>query len=178
MLIRNFASKSMADYIESIITDDGLHWNYRGFVTYDNINNKAPNDFQFTHGLYSDGVIYSELFEIARMIVHVFEAKTGIDVKGVIRAKVNLMVCSQWSDEELNDAIHVDSDSENAMSLIYYVVDSDGDTVIYDYDKTTVNEMASPIKGNLVYFKSNMPHRPTPPRNHKRRLVINIVIET
>lgn len=178
MLIRNFASKSMADYIESIISDEGLHWNWRGFVTYDHVNTKAPNDFQFTHGLYSDGTIYSELFEIARMIIHVFEAKTGIDVKDVLRAKVNLMVCSQWSDEELNDAIHVDSDNENAISLVYYVADSDGDTVVYDYDKVTVSESASPIKGDLIYFKSNMPHRPTPPKNHKRRLVINTVVVT
>lgn len=176
MLISKFASKSMADYIENVIADKGLHWNWNDSVTYNYVNTKQLNDFQFTHGLYVDGEIHSELFNLARMIIYMFEAKTGIEVKNVLRAKVNLMVNSEWSDEEIKAAIHIDSEEENAISLVYYVSDSDGDTVVYDYDKVTVKEVGSPIKGDLIYFKSNMPHRPTPPRNHKRRMVINTVV--
>lgn len=177
MLVKNFASSSMASYIENVITNESMSWYWNDNTTYEYEAALTPKDFQFTHVLYLNGRIQSELFDLARLIIHVFEAKTNIDVKSVIRAKINLMVNSSWTDEELNKIIHLDSDNENSISLVYYVSDSDGDTVLYGHDGTTVVELASPIKGDLIYFKSNTPHRPTPPKDHKRRLVINIVVE-
>ena len=180
MIIHNFASKSLAEFIENTFASVGFTWAWNDSVTYSNevdSANMGLNDFQFVHTLFKDGAITSEYFDAVRIIIHLFESKTGMDVKGIVRAKANLMTKSVWSDEELNNSIHTDNENDRCVSLIYYVSDSDGDTVIYEEDKKTVIYTASPIKGNLVYFKSNQPHRPTPPNEHKRRIVINIVVE-
>jgi hypothetical protein len=56
------------------------------------------------------------------------------------------------------------------------VIDSDGDTVICD-DNLNEIERVNPIAGNLVWFKSTLPHYGAPPKINKRRIVINFVLE-
>lgn len=177
MLIHKFASTALANFIEDTFASEHFSWFWNSSVTYSNEVHDAKNDFQFIHCLFRNGAITSEYFDVVRIIMHLFESKTGIDIKGIVRAKANLMTKSIWSEEDLNNSIHTDYENDNYVSLIYYVSDSDGDTVIYDNDRKTIVDTVAPIKGNLIYFKANQPHRPTPPSKHKRRIVINIVVE-
>ena len=62
------------------------------------------------------------------------------------------------------------------VSFIYYVIDSDGDTVVYNED-STIKEIASPIQNNCIYFNSRDLHKANLPKKHKKRIVINCVLE-
>ena len=91
---------------------------------------------QFVHTLYSDGKKDSKNFEpvVAPIIKYFFE-KNNISEKILTRAKVNMTTkCSK----NLRTTPHIDNANKHYV-MIYYVNDSDGDTIIYKqkYGETT-----------------------------------------
>ena len=61
--------------------------------------------------------------------------------------------------------------------MVYYVIDSDGDTILLDDDKRNIKASSSPIAGNLFVFDSRKWHRSTPPQINQRRVIINFILE-
>jgi hypothetical protein len=100
------------------------------------------------------------------------EIKNKFKFEKIVRARANL-TCSVKSVEE--DTIHIDTDDEDCFSIIYYVIDSDGDTLLFNDQKDIINR-ESPQAGNYIIFKSNQLHGFQTPKNHKKRIVFNIVL--
>tara|TARA_B100000073_G_scaffold343829_1_gene349436 strand:- start:1677 stop:2003 length:327 start_codon:yes stop_codon:yes gene_type:complete len=84
---------------------------------------------------------------------------------------------------------HIDSYVPDSWNVVYYIDESDGDTVIYnertlndydyqkylDKDSFTECERVSPKKGRAVMFKGDMFHASTTPSTNWRPVVnINI----
>lgn len=134
-------------------------------------------DFQFIHTIYANNEQKSEVFELVKPLLDEFEYKTALPIKAIHRIKANLLPKQILDEEGLAETIHIDVDKgdKKYLTIVYYVSDSDGDTVIYD--KGEVVFKASPVKGMAVYFPSHMEHRATPPVNNKRRIVLNIIVE-
>jgi hypothetical protein len=111
------------------------------------------------------------------------EEATGFVFKDINKIKANLMTRDDQSEEDLKGAMHVDVDigPTKYMTFVYYVTDSDGDTVIYEKNNSDAKlypvHSKSPKKGTAVCFPSEMWHRATPPKDHKRRIVLNIIVE-
>jgi hypothetical protein len=69
----------------------------------------------------------------------------------------------------------------NTWAVIYYVNDSDGDTIVYneeenllDLSKYTIKQKISPKKGRMVFLRGNLYHSAsTPSLNSSKRIVIN-----
>ena len=69
----------------------------------------------------------------------------------------------------------------NTWAIIYYVNESDGDTVIYneveefkDLSKYTIRKKISPKKGRMVFIKGHLFHSASIPSNkYSKRIVIN-----
>ena len=69
----------------------------------------------------------------------------------------------------------------NFWAIIYYVNDSDGDTIIYnetekleDLSKYTIKQRISPKKGRIVFIKGHLFHSASNPSNkYSKRIVIN-----
>ncbi len=177
MLIPKFAPPSLIAMLEDTVASSDFPWFWNGSTVIFPINDTFRNEFQFIHTFVRNSQVTSEYYEIIRDVVVLFESKTGLHVKSIHRAKANLMVRSTWTEKEFEESIHTDEDDPKYISLVYYVIDSDGDTVILDDDKTTVLETASPVQGDLLYFSSAKHHRPTPPKEYNRRIVLNIVVE-
>ena len=86
---------------------------------------------------------------------------------------------------------HVDSYFKNAWNVIYYIDDSNGDTVIYNeraserheymslvqQDQWTVKERVSPKKGRAVAMKGDLFHSSTLPKGVWRP-VVNMVVNS
>ena len=63
------------------------------------------------------------------------------------------------------------------VSLIYYVKDSDGDTVLYKDDKKTEQMRIQPKANRAVIFDSRIWHTGELPVKNQTRIVINYIFE-
>ena len=74
-----------------------------------------------------------------------------------------------------DDTPHVDLDEEEHTVVLYYVVDSDGDTVIYNerVESTTytVKQKVTPKQGRVVIFDGRQYHTAQQPSNGTRCIV-------
>ena len=70
--------------------------------------------------------------------------------------------------------IHTDMEDWEHISAIFYVDNSDGNTLIYDYDGKTLLKEIEPVKNRLVIFDGLLPHTGHSPSKHNTRLLINM----
>jgi hypothetical protein len=63
------------------------------------------------------------------------------------------------------------------ISAIYYVTDSDGDTLFFDKNMGVIQRI-TPKRNTLVYFDGSILHAGTPPKESFKRCVINFIIKT
>ena len=76
------------------------------------------------------------------------------------------------------DAPHVDIDNFRHFVVLYYVCDSDGDTIIYNekeygLKKYTERQRVSPKQGRCVIFDGTQMHTAEQPINSNIRCVVN-----
>jgi hypothetical protein len=177
ILIDNFLPISLVNELEKVITHHQFPWYWRPSTNYGiEGENESSEDFQFIHLIYYNGTVQSEIFELVRNIVQGFANSTNIAIKNIYKIKANLLTKQTLSSEALHETVHIDIEGSNFLSIIYYVTEADGDTVIFNKNNE-VDLQISPKKGSAVYFPSNLNHRATPPTNYKRRIVLNIVVE-
>lgn len=136
-----------------------------------------PNKKQFEHHLVKNYQIVSEYFE------PIFDnlPLPEFNQYKILRAKVNLNIPNKRKNFITP---HTDSFIPNSKSIIYYINNSDGETIIYNnkfssnsipkfwWNKTKI----SPKKGRIVKFNSNILHSGNVPYEFITRLVLNIVL--
>jgi hypothetical protein len=177
MIIDNLLELPVAANIERTLTDSYFPWYwcnsslYGDFENYDGLKN-----FQFTHNFYVDGSPKSSYVDMLNPLFMALEKRIDSKIKTVFRAKANLLPNMQMTDFELSKEIHVDHSLDQYNSFVYYVTNSDGNTIIYSDDDEIV-ESVNPVFNSGVFFKSKMKHRATPPVLHKRRIVLNFILE-
>lgn len=171
MIIENILPNRLQKEIYDLITGFYFAWFYNDTST---INNDSL--FQFTHTFYIDNQINSDKYNLIIPILWFFEKETNIKIKSVLRIKANLNTKYVMNEKNKIDAIHKDIEKSNYLSLIYYVNDSDGDTLIYN-DNGKIEHKITPKQNSLIYFNSNKNHAGIFPINNKKRIIINFVVE-
>jgi hypothetical protein len=172
-IIENFLPPSLFENIKPELLGSNFPWYFNDSITY---NKPTGNDFQFTHIFYRDQKQQSNFYSLVHSFLYVAELKLKENIKGIVRIKANLN--SQNSLINPVDNIHQDMTADgNFMSLLYYVMDSDGDTLFFDDDKKTVVDRITPQENKAVWFDSKMWHASSPPIENKRRVVINFILE-
>ena len=132
---------------------------------------------QFTHPVLWDNMPSDrEAFNVINPILLFFQKETNIVIKDVFRIKLNLLV--QHNNPPTNPA-HTDNTRSDVKTLLYYIDDSDGDTVLYnqffgDSFPLTEYKRVIPKQGRLVLFNATQWHASTNPTNNKVRSIINI----
>jgi hypothetical protein len=175
MIIQNLLSDHYSNELKEIIDSDTFPYFYQENQIFEN---NIDQIFGFTHCVYKNKQINSNVFELLMPLINEFSKQCKIKVKNIFRLQVNLSFDQNVTKEILKNKIHRDVENidGNFITFIYYVIDSDGDTIIYNED-LTVKERASPIQNNCVYFNSRNLHEPNLPKKHKKRIVINCVLE-
>jgi hypothetical protein len=174
-------SKTESDKIGNLVASFDFQWLFNPSIV-------GPWDvdkfFQFTHSFAQDGDILDEdgLLKI-KSIIQFAEDLLKIKFK-IYRIKANLITRTNFEESELKPLVHKDIQFEDDnvknkkfVSMVYYVIDSDGDTILLDDDKRTIKASSSPIAGNLFVFDSRKWHRSTPPKINQRRVIINFILE-
>jgi hypothetical protein len=176
--------------IDNLLPDEQLHeilnevnglnfaWYYRHYST----SGHEPKDnvSQFVHIMYTDDRVNSGYFYLIEYILKQIESKTKYKIKKLIRIKANLLL--NQPHKNIEAAIHTDTpigskkkDHKKSMSIIFYIEDSDGDTVVYKGDE--IVKKVSPKQNRAFIFPSVERHNATPPKLNSTRKVINFMIE-
>ena len=132
--------------------------------------------FQFVCEIFSDEPTYLPTLTV----LHKFLMKHKIQTTQIIRIKSNILTRNDNSDYH---SIHVDQSYEHKVFL-YYVNDSDGDTVFFNESwspdspeapkQLTEQVRVAPQQGLGVVFDGLQYHCSTSPQNNNLRCVVNI----
>lgn len=178
MIIEKLLPQELEDEVHKVIMHPMFNWNWNA----ENIIPETPDEaiFQMTHVFLLRRAVWSKNFALVNRVIGHFVEKTGVKIKRVVRIKANLIPNIAHDPESLNNLIHTDVELDKVgkfVTFVYYVNDADGDTVIFEADKKTVRLTSPPVKGNCVWFDSKTFHRSCVPIHHKRRVVINFILE-
>jgi hypothetical protein len=176
---RNFMETGFSERIEQLILSPNFSWYYTSSTNYDDgsednyfIDNNTIETPQFIHtvvglenGINSD--VYYELLPLFNYY--------GITISNIKRCKINLL-CKNYSyPKDCYQTPH--QDDINCKTLLYYVNDSDGDTLFFDAKYGDIIERVTPERGSAILFDSNEWHASSPPKIHNSRVVINVVFD-
>lgn len=130
---------------------------------------------------YQNEVHHEETINEIKPLLWFLEKETGMEVTALDRIKSNLYVKNETWKDKMHPP-HTDSGRTDALTLLYYVNDSDGPTYFFDTKITDRNPQDGkviakiyPKAGTGVVFESNRYHAGTLPTEHPNRMVINIV---
>lgn len=138
--------------------------------------NKQVDTGQFCHLFYENSMgVNSPFFKDVQKIINAIELKIGEKFSKPYRVKSNCTT-QKFYEEDTVCIIHTDYDKPNTyMSMIYYIHDTDGDTVFYD-NSGKITKRVSPKQNRCVVFPSELRHAGQNPRNNEIRMITNIVM--
>jgi hypothetical protein len=145
--------KTDSDYTDTILTN----------------TENCINTPQFSH-LFVGGSYVSEEFKhitpISNKLIDIFDVDCYLT-----RCKVNLNTLDVRM-EGKHHIPHIDMIQEDQITAIYYVNDSDGDTLFFDRSGE-ITQRVTPKKGTLVWWKGIKFHAKCSPVKTDHRIVIN-----
>lgn len=178
--------------LELLAEGNGFDWYWNEGTTHE-YKRSGVKDFktqdspQFTHILFSDGKIHSDFYHFFSEMFGVIEKESGLKIKNIIRVKANLMTRDTSYPIGFYNGAHVDNYNSNVFTFLYYVNDSDGDTIFFtdfldgkkdhNIKELVAQDRETPRIGTGVLFNSNRLHTSSPPLFTNRRMVVNYVFE-
>jgi hypothetical protein len=192
-IIENIIPSSYQNFIENLCDNKDFPYFWTPKISYN------PNDTKFnnpliknppgwTHNVFDiDKGENSLAFPHIRPVLFFLEEKTGVKVDVIKRIRIRRTTNQIDYKPENFTPPHVDLGSiEPYWSLVYYVDDSDGDTILFDkeykegdpdnlFEETSHKELlrSKPIKGNGLLFKGKTYHSGNCPCFSNKRTVIN-----
>lgn len=179
-IIDNFLSKSYHKEILELLSGPNFEWYYQTNITRDDVvDDTDVNQHGFAHWfIHTDrGMINTFVANFFRPLILQIQDEVGGN--NILRARADM---TMLANKEYEHTPHVDFPFPN-ISVIYYVNNSDGDTIIYKEktdnpnnplpDKLTVVDRVEPIANRLLIFDGYTLHTGSSPVNHKNRILIN-----
>jgi hypothetical protein len=166
--------KSLQDKIK-----DTLIGNNRIFPWFflEDITGKDQKRTGFQHQLIYQEKEQSEYITLVHPIVTNSLIKIFYPLDKIINARTFLQLPLNLNNYDV-DTPHVDMEKKHLV-VLYYVMDSDGDTIIYNEkeksEKYTIQQKVSPRQGRVVVFDGSFYHTAEQPKQNNR-CVINFNI--
>ena len=171
-------SRDVIYEIEKVLLEREYRWSYIGHT----VTPSSP-DPQMSHILFAYdpltqlkvNYIKSKFSYVLNYLFEDINKNTDLNLseRTLYRAKSTILFPPSKKQKQESD-IHIDYDEIEVDNLLYYVNDSDGDTILYENDKKTVMKRISPKAGRFVYFDGDIPHCASRPVENLKRMVINI----
>ena len=182
-IIDNYISPKLAYDIEEFFLGPNFdwYWNNRTIKQNEKEKYKTKNTVhtgQFTHSIMRN---FDLIADYNNEGLHTSNAYDGIkeifkniNFNLVCRIKGNLNLNVTGYKKKSHQPIHDDARVNGYKSLIYYINDSDGDTIFFN-DKLKEIKRVSPKKGRAVIFDSQILHCGCNPIKQQNRAVINFI---
>lgn len=142
-------------YFQQLIHDDllNMEWGFKN-SPYANFDKSR----MFGISLFYNGLFNSKCSDSIRKLTEDLynDILSEYSNLSLVRILANMQGLQQYAE------IHTDSTSDNYLSLIYHVNESEGDTVFYNSDKSVVHKVPFRM-GRIVVFPSNYLHEGLPP---------------
>lgn len=182
-VIDNVIASRYRNTIEAIFFGDDCYWNFNSNVSGDNKTKQVG----LSHQIIYDFKHYSKHVDFLLPLVFEISDKSNVNFDVILQARAFLQPASTC--EYDNDVFHVDV-FRNHMVFLYYVNDSDGDTIILNkkygdeqpsfldrnYRKKDILEKVTPKKGRVVVFDGHHYHAAgIPQTSHRCILNFNVI---
>ena len=174
-IIDNFLTPSYANAIEERLQSMQQPWFFSGSSSGDQFGQHSSLQYGFSFLLCSKrdyGWIETPLTMLLRPFI--FQVQDTVGAKEVLRCRVDMTVATGT---KVLHPPHVDIEGQKNITTIYYVSDSDGETVVYNERERckeyTVMETVTPKKNRLIIFDGEQYHTGHSPMKHKNRILIN-----
>jgi hypothetical protein len=194
LIIDNFLPVPVQELICKLFSGTEFHWSFSDYSVspeelneYFYTNEPVREHIQFRHGFVKDDIVTSDYYKYIEVLKLLFESHMKTKVTHINRIKSNLLISQkgpyiQPPHVDVMDMINGDTDCLGYKTLLYYVNDSDGDTILYNEYFTgepvglvTEQQRVSPKQGRAVIFDSNQIHSGSCPSINDTRMVINSV---
>lgn len=188
--INNFLPELLENDLEKVVTeipyyyapntsyseDDPFFDHYIELIK----NSCTIENGQFTHAVLDEGQVVSNLHGLLYPVLYSAAEKAGIKINAITRIKINLLLRDKTFTMNNYNFPHSDR-GHGEKIFIYYLNDSDGDTIIFnEYDdyqtvpkKFTIAERITPKKGTGVFLECARFHASSNPAQTQHRYVIN-----
>jgi len=175
----NLIGKEIQDTIEKRLLNDRFPWFFNPVTVAEPdrfVKSKEHNYYDkelFSHMFVKDGVKNSSYH--VRELMSVFPQNDRI-----YRLKANLTLQDKGGDPNRYSPPHHDLldiiPSNKYYVGLYYVIDSDGDTFIFDENESIV-ERVKPKKGRILFMRGDVLHAGAHPVKSDKKLAINMDIQ-
>ena len=158
---------------------DKCPWNVAGnIVSLSNIalekykhKSNVKDYIKFVHDFYELDS-QSDNTKIADIVLDAFLKHSNIKNINLLRAKANMQTQFTGNNSNIHNTPHVDFLDMPHHVLIYYVNDSDGDTIFFDNKENEIQRV-KPKRGRYAFFNGNILHAGCNPIKSNYRIIIN-----
>jgi hypothetical protein len=130
-------------------------------------------------------ILNETTYWLGMAVLDEYARRNNVVITEIQRMKVNNQTKSMWPDwngENCCNEIHFDNSIPGNRTLVYYINDSDGDTILFDALYEGVNKeykmntlmRVTPKQGRAVVFDTWRFHAPQNPTYTPRRYLLNI----
>jgi len=192
--IKNIIPLDYQNHLLSLMTGFDFPWVFNPtMVSGDKCFSEQENNHAgFNHFFYEDAQVTSPLFQIVYPLVLSITSASQVNFNRLIRMRANLTLNNQQNNLDYHMP-HIDSFFPH-WNAIYYVNDSDGDTVIFNEtndtyssgqddvmriqeNKFTIAKRVTPEKGKILIFPGKYYHSSSFAKHSKYRCVINMNLD-
>ena len=160
----NFLNKSYHKEILDLMNGPEFPWFYSNNIILDGRTNTNDDleEFGFSHIFWKHPNGPVETVFAKFILPLLYNIMDIIDANEILRARGDM---TMHTPAGFKHKTHVDFEFPN-IATIYYVNDSDGNTVCLD-------QQVEPKANRLVVFSGDIPHTGHSPSKHKNRIIIN-----
>ena len=164
----NILNPNLVDYIEAFTATPPQDFTYN-FLR--NVTNPSLSNFQpgLLHSLNNPSHYPSKYSPFFNQVLYNFCFSQNINLKAIYTSRVFLQFPLSSGVNE-KEKIHTDIKRPH-MVCLYYINDSDGDTILYEDDEKTEIQRVTPKKGRIVFFEGSIKHCSSSPSKTHRSVI-------
>ena len=163
----NIINLNQQEEIKNFFLSNNFPWYFIPDITDNNNLQKRPG---LQHFFIDNREKNSPYINLIKPIIDNSCLKIKFKYNNIERVKSFLQFPLNLTDYSV-DTPHIDNKNKHLV-VLYYVISSDGDTIIYNRDKKSILKSITPKQGRVVIFDGTYFHTAEQPKN-KNRCVIN-----